>query len=256
MNAMKADFKVGALDPYNLMIDTGRPGGVWSAEYFETEAAVIARLLATQPRYVDRTSFRALSFFDGANVSFSASMAWLNHTEAAADASRAAAYRSLVGILPASTGAASMIRIETLVAPNSEQIVDFLLAMRSLAASLAAEPVVRAFRTNGYVLGGYSTSYDVQQLLYSLAGLEVGIIIAIVVVIVGSSFRSLLIAVRLIVSLGLSLLWTYGILVLVYQHGAAQDAFARLTPLILQADGVYWIIPFMRSACVRVCVSA
>jgi RND superfamily putative drug exporter len=51
--------------------------------------------------------------------------------------------------------------------------------------------------------------------------------------------------VRLIFSLGLSLLWTYGILVLVYHHGAAQDAFSRLTPLILEADGIYWIIPFV-----------
>ena len=79
-----------------------------------------------------------------------------------------------------------------------------------------------------------------QTLLYSLAGVEVGSVVAIVVIIVGASFRSVGISLRLIFSIFLSLCWTYGLLVLIYQPGPAQDAFAVLTPILHESDGVYW----------------
>lgn len=70
--------------------------------------------------------------------------------------------------------------------------------------------------------------------------MEVGAVVAIVVVIVGLAFRSVGVAVRLIFSIFLSLCWTYGLLVLIYQPGPVQDGLAVLTPILRQSDGIYW----------------
>jgi uncharacterized membrane protein YdfJ with MMPL/SSD domain len=73
----------------------------------------------------------------------------------------------------------------------------------------------------------------------------VGLVVAIVVIIIGLSFGSLFLVFRLIVTLCLSLIFVFGLMVLVYQRGPAQDAFKVLTPTLSNSVGVYWIIPIM-----------
>jgi len=101
------------------------------------------------------------------------------------------------------------------------------------------------FNPKLYLFGAFSTTYDVQQALYKLVPLDVGLVVAIVVVIIGLSFGSLFLIFRLIITLCLSLIFVFGLMVLVYQRGPAQDAFKVLTPTLANSVGVYWIIPIM-----------
>jgi predicted RND superfamily exporter protein len=73
----------------------------------------------------------------------------------------------------------------------------------------------------------------------------VGLTCLIIVVVVGGSFLSVGIVVRLLVTTGISLVWTFGLAVLIYQPGDAQNFFARQTPSLLSSSGLYWIIPLM-----------
>jgi uncharacterized membrane protein YdfJ with MMPL/SSD domain len=86
---------------------------------------------------------------------------------------------------------------------------------------------------------------DVQDTLYQLMPVNIACVVLLVLITVAFSFKSVGLAVRLIVTLALSLCWTFGLTVLVYQPGPAQNAFANITPTILASSGVYWIIPVM-----------
>jgi uncharacterized membrane protein YdfJ with MMPL/SSD domain len=243
LKLMKSSFSEGKLDPYQVVVKLRDASqSVFSEAYFQSEAALVARLLATQAPggYVNEASFTALSFFRGANVSFSQAMAW-----AAAPPGNStplvAAYQAQALSAVSKSRTTALIQVETLVNPNSEAVEGFVRGVRALLSERArVDPSVA-----GYLFGGYTTSLDVMDLLYALVPTEVGIIVAIVVVAVGSSFGSFMIAVRLVFTIAVSLCWTFGLMTLVYQPGPAQDAFAVITPSILASSGIYWIIPIM-----------
>lgn len=96
-----------------------------------------------------------------------------------------------------------------------------------------------------YLFGAYAGSYDVQQRLYSYVPIMIGVTMCVAIGIIAFSFGSIFVALRLAFTIAVSLSITYGLMVLVYQHGPGQRAFAKITPHILESPGVYWIIPIM-----------
>jgi hypothetical protein len=81
--------------------------------------------------------------------------------------------------------------------------------------------------------------------LYKFVPIMIGTTVSIVVLLVGISFGSILVVARLIFTIFVSLCWTYGMMVIVYQPGPGQDAFAVLTPSLRSSTGIYDIIPIM-----------
>jgi uncharacterized membrane protein YdfJ with MMPL/SSD domain len=144
-----------------------------------------------------------------------------------------------------SAKSASLVTIEVLVAPNSEVIVPFIVSTRNIISGYSSKSPVSSLPVQMYLFGGYTTTYDVQNQLYTLVPLMIGCTLIIVLVIVGVSFGSLLLIIRLAITMFMSLCWTYGLMVLVYQPGPGQRAFQRLTPSLKESTGIYWIIPIM-----------
>ena len=249
LGKMKKAFPEGELDPYYVLVDTGVPGSVYSAEYFAAESNVVSKLLETQPGFINNASVTALSYFRGKSVNFTDAMrmANFNASDASYDASpTAVAYRALAATLPSSTGAASVVKLVTLTSPRSLAIVAFIRSVRNLGAKLAAAAVPSgALAVRTYLVGGITTDVDVQDALYALVPLEIGVVVGLVLLVVAASFRALVIAVRLVVTIFVSLVWTFGLMVLVYQPGAAQDVFISLTPSLANSKGLYWIIPVL-----------
>jgi len=143
--------------------------------------------------------------------------------------------------------------METLVNPNSNAVVPFVKDVRRILSEVERAYALGAPPGGGpplpslklYLIGGYCTSMDIQDALYTLVPQQIALVVTLVLIIIGVSFGSVILALRLLVTLFVSLSWTYGVMVLVYQPGPAQDAFSKLTPSILASTGVYWIIPIM-----------
>ena len=137
---------------------------------------------------------------------------------------------------------ATLISIETTKSPNGQVIVPFIHSMRDLLNAYSA-PALPALKL--YLFGGYTTTMDVQDMLYALVPYDVIAVVVLVLVTVAFSFQSVGLGARLIATIAMSLCWSFGLSVLVYQPGPAQTAFAQLTPTILASSGIYWIIPVM-----------
>ncbi len=243
LKVMKEAFSEGTLDQYQLIVvSNAGPGAALSPDYFAAENAIVHSILSTQTGYVDSSSVTALSFFKGADVSWITGMSYFDPSSALFNSSIAGAYRILVGSKLNGDKSTSLVTMTTLISPNSQAIVGFINGVRGLIASYVSPSSVKPTM---HLFGGYTTTMDVQDSLYKLVPAEIGAVVAIVLLIVGLSFGSVGLALRLAVTIFVSLVWTYGLMVLVYQPGPAQDAFAKITPSILASSGLYWIIPIM-----------
>lgn len=283
LHIMQENFPLGSLDPYAIISCTNVPNSILTPEYFSLENALIHKVLNSEsPKYMNSDTVTALSFFAGHDISFETSMSYFNASSPAYYSSEAGGYRLLAGGAINAAQSCSMIQIQTVVNPNSQAIVGFINSVRKLLTSYASSTTYNGTPVNAYLFGGYTTTLDVQNILYKLVPLMIGLTVGIVLLLVTLAFGSIAVSLRLAFTIFVSLAWTYGFMVgallcclshcisynsqsslattfsslaflsfvpccqvIVYQPGAGQRAFAKITPTLLTSSGIYWIIPLM-----------
>ncbi len=86
---------------------------------------------------------------------------------------------------------------------------------------------------------------DCKVALYALVPAVAAATAAVVFLVVGVSFGSVAVALRLAFTVAVSLAWTYGGVVFVYQPGPGQRALAGLSPALRDSPGLFWVVPVM-----------
>ncbi len=243
LDIQKHSFPEGALDPYNIIMVTGEPQGVFTQQFFDAENAVVHDLLDSCEQYMDEHSVSGLSFYLGIDVPWATAMSYLNPLNTDPVAS---SYRILVGSKLNDDQSATLLTIETIVSPNSQVAVGFIRKVRDKLLLFTEESLATyGLQVDMYLFGAYTTTLDVQDALYAMVPMMIGATVGLVMLILAVSFGSIGLVVRLAYTVFVSLCWTYGLMVLVYQPGPGQDAFSHITPSILFSSGIYWIIPVM-----------
>jgi len=245
LNKMEKSFNPGSLDPYNVILTTGKASGVLSQTYFSTENKLVHRLINEEGPYMNAKSITSLSYFYEKDITYSTYLDYTTVGTVLYSSSTATAYRALVLSKMNTDKSASMVTIETTVPPNSQVDVGFINEVRAMLIQQSAQSSQSGLPVRMYLIGAYTTTLDVQNALYGLIPAMIGATCAVALLIVGFSFGSIGLAFRLGLTSFMSLSWTYGLMVMVYQPGDAQNAFAVLTPSLNHSSGLYWIIPIM-----------
>ncbi len=225
LQTLKSDFPMGQMDPYSVILTTDISYGVLTSDYFTYETGLISEILSEeQPKYIDTSSISALSYYNGAYVDYDTSMAYFNTSSPVYNDSIAVAYRIEVGSSLNSDSSASLIRIETIINPNSQKAEGFVVDMRKILDKYESKTAYGSTynQVKLYLFGAYTTTLDVQDALYATVPTLIGCTIAIVMALIFFSFGSIMIAVRLAITVFISLSWTYGLMVYVYQPGPSQ----------------------------------
>ena len=239
LNIMTKSFKMGKLDPYLIIMDTGDKG-IFTSTYFEKEKIIINEIVGKlSPKYIKMDGITSLTRFGGYDITYSMATSYFDSTSANYNQAFPSMYREYASQILANEKKVSMIRMETELNPNSQQMTEFIKVVRKILIENSDDDV------QGNLMGGYSTNYDVQSSLYALVPMMIGVTLAVVLIIVSISFGSVFLAFRLLVTVFIGLCWTYGLTVMVYQPGQPQNDFAVLTPYIKSSTGIYWIIPIM-----------
>jgi hypothetical protein len=134
LNAMQSAFPRGELDPYQIIITTNANNSVLTQNYFDTEYALIQRLLATQASYMNAASVKGLSFWNSARVDFTTAMSFLTPGSPLYNSSTAAAYRAVVASSMNAAKSAFLVTVPTIVDPNAEGIVPWIKARANSCA--------------------------------------------------------------------------------------------------------------------------
>lgn len=214
LHVMQQSFPLGSLDPYSIIVDTNQPNSILTPGYFEFENALIHDVFASEaPKYMDANSVTALSFFEGQDISFETSMSYFNVSSPAFSSSIAGAYRVLAGGLMNTDKSSTLIQIQTIVNPNSQVIVKFINSVRKLLISYTDSNKLYGATVGAYLFGAYTSTLDVQNILYKLVPLMIGLTVGIVLLFVTAAFGSIPLALRLAFTVFTSLAWTYGLMV-------------------------------------------
>ena len=213
LDTMQTSFPLGQLDPYFILLSppSHAPNSVLTSDYFAIEKDLIQKLLINEsPDYIDTKSISALSYYNSQYISFADSMTMMHNTSSAKyNSSLAVSYRLEVGSQLNFDSSASLISIETVIDPDSQAIVGFINDVRSLLITSAAQTGYEM-----YLIGGYTTTLDVQNALYAMLPLMIGLILGVVLLLIFSNFRSIFLTLRLAITVIVSLAWTYGLMVI------------------------------------------
>ena len=98
--------------------------------------------------------------------------------------------------------------------PNSDEIAGFVREVRKQCSE--ASYVIKGNKVKLFLFGGYTTTLDVQDALYKLVPVMISTTLIAVLIFVGISFGSVLLALRLLFTIAVSLVWTYGFMVTLY----------------------------------------
>lgn len=147
---------------WQIIVTTGVPDAVNSQAYFQAENNLIRTLLKEQAGYIDSGSIVALSFFNGASVDYNTSRAYLTPSSAVYDSVDAVRYQTLAGSLRSKDFSASLILVETIVDPDAEGIVPFVVTVRRTLLESRIMGHSESLPISAYLSGGFCSTYDVQ----------------------------------------------------------------------------------------------
>ena len=158
-----------------------------------------------------KTSITALSYINGADVSYGTAMYFFTPGSMGYNSSMGFEYRTIASGLFNGAKTASLISIQTIVDPDADAIVPFIVFVRKIMASQASTTNGTSIGMNTYLFGGYTSSYDLQIALYELVPIMILSTVLVVLVLVATNFGSIFIPIRLAATVFVSLSWTYGL---------------------------------------------
>ena len=113
----------------------------------------------------------------------------------------------------------SQISLETPFPPLSDKAEPFVKSIRDILAvaqALSNERYGGAFQV--YLTGGATSAIDAVNRIFELFPIVIAVTIGIVLVLVSLMFRSLIVPLRLVVTLAIPLAFTYGLAVMIFQQ--------------------------------------
>lgn len=243
LGIIEDNFPVGKMNPYQIIVATNIENSIITQPYFTYESQLINELLILEsPEFINSNSITAISYFGGQSISYSTAMSYLDPLNLSPIAS---SYRVSVYPKLNAVKSATLIEVNTVINPNSQEVVPFIESVRDFLIDFSKDNQFQSETVDLYLFGAYTTTLDVQTSLYKFMPVMIITTIFIVMALIAVSFGSVLLALRLLFTVSISLLWTYGLMVMVYQPGSGQDFFSFITPSILDSSGIYWIIPIM-----------
>ena len=146
---------------------------------------------------------------------------------------------------PVTTGSSSTSKVQCVAKIQLELTIDPLSVdggkwLKTVRSKLAEKSASNGYEY--YLTGGDAVGYDAVTEVFGLFPRAIGVTLAFVFVFVGVSFKSFFVPLRSCISLATTLAITYGLAVLVYQHGIL--AWTDL-PGLSNMGALGWLAPAM-----------
>jgi uncharacterized membrane protein YdfJ with MMPL/SSD domain len=234
------EFGFGTLSPYKIIFD-GRlmEKHVDSFESFEMIKDVIHQLSGEDfPETPTLASFTGIPMINGQNVShllYEASI--LCGRTCYFENMRTVA--TIAHIFNAPHALVTYISVQLNVDPFSEEGVQWLIRAREKLKSMSIEGQIGT-RFVVSIAGSASIEYDAVHSVYDHFPIMILTTFFLVMVLMGSFFRSLVVPFRSIFSIALTEAFVFGLAVLVYQHGILEST---RVPGLLNSKDISWLPP-------------
>jgi len=222
---MKNSFPAGQIDPYQVLIITNTKKAIYTNAYYNLEQELIKKIFSDiSSKFINSHSIKAVSYFHQDYVSYSDAEDYFK----SAPNSYTLNYNSKVN----DDKSATQVTIEVIIDPHSQAIVPFINNMRSLLSDFVSNHKLNDNNIEVYLFGGYTSTYDVENLLYSLLPIMYACTLLLVLLIVGFSFGSFVLTLRLIFTMAISLIFTFGFTVSIIRYDSVITSSSELLSLM------------------------
>jgi RND superfamily putative drug exporter len=228
---LNAKFQPGRIDPFHVLTTAPSVGGVWTPEFFQQQQGLVQRLV--QANLVANESVTCISFFKSTPVSFEDAQRFFDPTDVGFTTPTAYLYRAIFGSAVDSTNSTTVMTLVTTFNPDGDVAPQWVDSVRAMLTDLDGT----GGGSKWYLNGGATDDLDGSRKVNSLFPTLVALTVVCVFLIVAVLFRSFLVPLRLLFTIGLSITWVYGFAVLVFQKGIFNFVSANLR----QTDTLFWM---------------
>ncbi|KAH3761773.1 MMPL family transporter [Pelomyxa schiedti] len=234
LNDMMADFPPGVLYPF-YFFPVNRINGsapIFTQQYFDSSQELIRDILDVSNGRVEPTGIRGISYLAGSDVPMWYASGMMDPTNPLYYYDYAPSYRYLTATMMSSTSppSSALFVVDVNFNPNSKETDIWIADMVDL---------LEGIKYNGNESSPYSwffTNVMVDQYfaargVFDNFPLMVGVTCAVVILLAALSFRSVLLPIRMLFTLGLTVGWVYG--------------FAALVYCIITDTDLYWFPPLI-----------
>lgn len=235
-------FGYGTMSPYSLIFDgTKSNSKIETAEAFKFMQDTISQL-ATLKQTPSLESFSGIAVFDGVSVPFNLYQDAIecgSSTSCENEMYRTIAYlaendANSPGDYPIATKIVTALNVD----PYTPEGTGWIEDARDILDSMSSN------KYDVHLQGSASVVYDVVETVYDSFPLMITITTLTVFILMGLFFRSIVVPLRSIITIGLTQGFVFGLAVLIYQHGMLDWTGIRCFGSTLHGD-ISWLAPVM-----------
>ncbi len=232
--AFKEDFSPGQMLPFHLIIKTNQPDGILSTGFFSNASLILEKLVTETD--VEIESFTSIVCLAGTYIPYAIARKFLNDSYVEYHSAEATMYREIYKMNVNSDNSTTTISINTPFDPWGDKAEEWVKATRNII-----DEVQESYGYDIYLAAGSAFMIDAIDAVYELFPIMIVVTVLVVYIVIALMFRSVFIPLRLILTIGLTLSWIYGLSILVFETAA----FHSIIPALQRVTALYWLVPIM-----------
>ena len=232
--ALSEDFSPGQILPFYVIIKTNQTNGIMNPTFFQ-DAKEIAIKLATET-IVNNDSFTSIVSAGGNYIPFLAAMAFLTPATLEYNSSDGMVYRIIFNRYTNLENSTILMEIQTPFDPWADEAEAWIKETRVILEDSQAE-----YGYEMHLAEGSTVMVDAIDQVYKFFPIMIIVTILVVYILIALMFKSVFIPLRLIITIGLTLSWIYGLGIFVFKT----QVFKSVIPALQGVNSFYWLVPIM-----------
>ena len=232
--ALSEDFSPGQILPFYVIIKTNQTNGIMDSTFFKDAKNITIRIAAET--MVNNNSFTSIVSAGGNYIPFLVAMAFLTPATLEYNSSDGMLYRIIFNRYTNQDNSTILIEIQTPFDPWGDEAEAWIKETRVILEDSQAE-----YGYEMHLAEGSTVMVDAIDQVYKLFPIMIIVTMIVVYTLIAFMFRSVFIPLRLIITIGLTLSWIYGLGIFVFKT----QVFKTVIPALQGVNSFYWLVPIM-----------
>ncbi len=225
-------FPGGQLERHYIILETGEVNGLKNASFFSQSQELILNL--TQRTLVGNESFTSISYASEMAIPWFMAVYWISNPEIDQNAMM---YNQIWNEYTNEDNSTTILDIITPFDPYGSEEETWVEETRVILKDFEEKTGYKV-----HLAGKPVQQIDALNSVFNLFPIMIVTILVIVYIFIAIMFKSVFIPLRLILTIGLTMSWIFGLAVLVFEY----DFFDWVAPEIMgNVSALYWLIPVL-----------
>jgi len=231
--ALAEDFSPGQVLPFYLVIKTDEANGIMNNAFYDKTQLFLENLINETD--ADADTFTTIVRAGGFWIGYEIARMFLNSSYPSYHTALGESYRIVFNRYTNYDNSTILVEISTPFDPWGDMAETWVKETRTIMEDFQSEDY------EVHLAEGSAIMVDAIDNVYELFPVMMIITLIVVYIIIAIMFKSVFIPLRLIITVGITLSWIYGLTIVVFKS----SFFANLIPILGDVDALYWITPVM-----------